>query len=269
MHPEDIDQLFREKLADHAPTPPAFLWAEIEAEIQPRKRRPMMWLAAASVALLALLGGLWWTLQNGAGLQNGRPELAATAPRRPAAATPENISQPQATPSPASPSSPSEAPANQPTAAVATAAPAAKTSSVGVQPDPVLAASRPSRPRASAQRQNVAQVATTAPAPTRPLGTTPEPSAAERELPQELSRPTELPAHTVALTGPIEVEVRPAATAAAPVAPAHRPRLVALLRQARNVVQGEKVSLTAAGLPETVTVQARLAGHTLTKVIQL
>ncbi|MCA8830362.1 flagellar biosynthesis protein FlhF [Hymenobacter pini] len=265
MHPEDIDKLFREKLADHAPTPPAFLWTEIEAEIQPRKRRPVMWLAAASVALLALLGGLWWTLQNGAGLRHGGAELAVSAPRHSATPSLENISQPQATPSTASPSSPSEAPATEPTAAVATAVPAAKTPSVGAQPDPVLVARRPSRPRASAQRQDVAQ-ATPEPAATRQLPSTPEPLAPEQALAQA---PTELPARTVAATGPIEVEVRPAAAPAAPVVPARRPRLVSLLRQARNVVQGEKVSLTAAGLPETVTVQARVAGHTLTKVIQL
>lgn len=265
MQPEDIDKLFRDRLADHAPTPPAFLWAEIEAEIQPRKRRPVLWLAAASVALLALLGGLWWTLQNGADLQNVRPELAATTSRRPAAATPENISQPQATTSPASPSSPSEAPANEPTAAVATVAPPAQTPSVGVQPDPVLAAHRPARPRASAQRQNVAQVVSR---PTQPAASL-QPAPPELGPEPELNGPAPLPAHTVALTGPIEVEVRPAAAPAAPVVAAHRPRLVSLLRQARNVVQGEKVSLTAAGLPETVTVQARLAGRTLTKVIQL
>jgi hypothetical protein len=269
MHPEDIDKLFREKLADHAPTPPAFIWAEIEAEIQPRRRRPALWLAAASVALLTLLGGLWWTLQNGAGLQHSRPELASTMPRRSATPGLKNISQPQATASPASPSSPSEAPANEPTAAVATVAPTTSTPSEGVQPDPVLVARRPGRPRASAPRQNVASVAATPPAPAQPRQTTPELPATGQQLPQELGRPTELPAHTVALTGPIEVEVRPAAAPAAPVVSARRPRLVALLRQARNVVQGEKVSLTAAGLPETVTVQARVAGHTLTKVIQL
>ncbi|WP_426492073.1 hypothetical protein [Hymenobacter sp. 102] len=265
MHPEDIDKLFREKLADHAPTPPAFIWAEIEAEIRPRKRRPVLWLAAASVALLTLLGGLWWTLQNGAGPQNGRPELAATTPRRAAASTSSTFSQPQATPTPTVPSSPSEAPATEPTAAVATAAPTVKTPSEGVQPDPVLVARRPSRPRASTLRQDVAQV-TPEPAAPQQLPATPEPLAPAQALAQA---PTELPARTVAATGPIEVEVRPAAAPAAPVAPARRPRLVALLRQARNVVQGEKVSLTAAGLPETVTVQARVAGHTLTKVIQL
>jgi len=49
-----------------------------------------------------------------------------------------------------------------------------------------------------------------------------------------------------------------------------RPKLGGLLlRQARNAVRGDRVSLTEAGLPETVTVQARVAGRTLTKVIQL
>jgi hypothetical protein len=49
----------------------------------------------------------------------------------------------------------------------------------------------------------------------------------------------------------------------------HRPRLGALLQQARNAVRGDKVSLTEAGLPEMVTVQARVGNRTLTKVIQL
>jgi len=42
-----------------------------------------------------------------------------------------------------------------------------------------------------------------------------------------------------------------------------------LLRQARNVVRGDRVSLAETGLPETVTVEAHVAGRTLTKVIQL
>ena len=75
-------------------------------------------------------------------------------------------------------------------------------------------------------------------------------------------------------TGPIEVEVRrsaPAAVATAAPAQAARQHSIGgiLLRQARNVVRGDRVSLAQAGLPETVTVQAHVAGRTLTKVIQL
>ncbi|RSK33155.1 hypothetical protein [Hymenobacter metallilatus] len=267
MQPEDIDKLFRDRLADHAPTPPAFLWDEIAAEIQPRKRRPVLWLAAAAVALLALLGGTWWVVVGGAGHSATQPEMAAATPRRPAAPATKNSVQPQATPAPTSPSSPSEAPAPEPAAAVATAVPSSETRSVGVQPDPASEARRPDRPRASDPRQ-LAQATTRTASPELPAPAL-QPTRPERGPEPEPSPLPELATHSVALTGPIEVEVRPAAVAPAPAAPAHRPRLVSLLRQARNVVQGEKVSLTAAGIPETVTVQARVAGHTLTKVIQL
>jgi len=78
----------------------------------------------------------------------------------------------------------------------------------------------------------------------------------------------------------IEVEVRrgpaPGQPAVAPAsvaaAPARRPRLRlgGLLRQADHLVHGEPVSLAeATGLAETVTVQARLGGRTLSKTIQL
>ena len=82
----------------------------------------------------------------------------------------------------------------------------------------------------------------------------------------------------------IEVDVRrgPAlARPAAPVvvaateptpAPARRRglRLGSLLRQADHLVHGESVNLAeATGLPETVTVQARLGGRLLSKTIQL
>lgn len=269
MQPEDIDKLFRERLQGHAPTPPAFLWAEIEAEIQPRRKRPVLWLAAAAVALLTLLGGAWWALTGSNPGRPGTAEMAATTPRR-TAATPENNSAPQATPTPASSSSPSEAPANKPAVVVATTAPSPETRSVGVQPDPASESRRPTRPQASAAP--APRQLTLASAP-QPAATAPTPARAtlpERTPDPELARPTELPTATVALTGPIEVEVRPGTEAAAlAAAPARRPRLTSLLRQARNAVKGERVSLTEAGLPESVTVQAHVAGRTLTKTIQL
>jgi hypothetical protein len=59
---------------------------------------------------------------------------------------------------------------------------------------------------------------------------------------------------------------------AGPVAPARRRglRLGGLLRQADRLVHGEQVSLAdATGLPETVTLQARLGGRVVSKTIQL
>jgi hypothetical protein len=68
--------------------------------------------------------------------------------------------------------------------------------------------------------------------------------------------------------------VVPAVVAVAEVTPtpARRPRLRlgGLLRQADHLVHGEGVNLAeATGLPETVTVQARLGGHLISKTIQL
>lgn len=87
--------------------------------------------------------------------------------------------------------------------------------------------------------------------------------------------------------GIIEVDVRrgpeaarPAASAAPVVVaaapnpaagqPRRRLRLGGLLRQADHLVHGEPVSLAeATGLPESLTVQARLGGRTVSKTIQL
>jgi hypothetical protein len=92
------------------------------------------------------------------------------------------------------------------------------------------------------------------------------------------------PAKTDAAFDVIEVDVRrgpetsrpvaPAAVAVAEVAPTptRRPhlRLGGLLRQADRLVHGEGVNLAeATGLPETVTVQARLGGRLVSKTIQL
>lgn len=80
----------------------------------------------------------------------------------------------------------------------------------------------------------------------------------------------------------IEVEVRrgaaPTSPTPAPIVAAAEPastrrprlRLGGLLRQADHLVHGEPVSLAeATGLAETVTVQARFGGRTLSKTIQL
>lgn len=113
------------------------------------------------------------------------------------------------------------------------------------------------------------------------LATTPPKAQPERSSPKvEVLAPSQPPT-TLALaatpsvpTGPIEVEVhRSAETVAVASADTEgnsRPRLGGiLLRQARNAVRGERVSLAETGLPETVTVQARVGNRTLTKVIQL
>jgi len=107
-------------------------------------------------------------------------------------------------------------------------------------------------------------------------------TAATSETPTQVA----VVAVPTAPAGIIEVDVRRGpeaarATSAAPVVvaatpspaagqPRRRLRLGGLLRQADHLVHGEPVSLAeATGLPESLTVQARLGGRTVSKTIQL
>ncbi|TYZ08384.1 hypothetical protein FY528_13115 [Hymenobacter lutimineralis] len=275
MQPEDIDKLFRQRLQGHAPTPPADLWSRLEAELQPeQKKRPVMWLysMAAAIALLLMVGA-GWLLRGPQGPATGAEgTLAAntTPAARPATKVDADQQEPQisqekiiaqATPS-ATPASTTpeaqKAPADRPTASTRLVASATKSPhpSHSVAPNtsaisaPAVAVA--SRPDTQPERYQSAP-ATPAPEQTLIASATPSPT-------------------TAAPVGPIEVEVHrqaetPVALAAA--APDRRPRLGGILRQVRNAVRGDQVSLVDAGLPETLTVQARVAGRTLSKTIQL
>ncbi|WBA43111.1 hypothetical protein [Hymenobacter canadensis] len=277
MQPEDIDKLFRERLAEHAPTPPAYLWNQLEDELQPAKKRPVLWMwaAAASVVLLLVSGVLW--LQS-SGLRPAGAGAVATGSRpaqRPArttvepAATPKNKNAVAAAPQATAPSGPASTTSEANTdLAPGTRQPQLATTRqlAAARPRAMAPAGRP----ASQPAQEAVAVQVPSPQPERPL----EPVA---PAPQ----PQQLPTTALALaatpapapTGSIEVEVRrsaaPAVATAAPANPRQRSLGGVLLRQARNAVRGERLSLAEAGLPETVTVQAHVAGRTLTKVIQL
>jgi len=282
MQPEDIDKLFRDSLADHAPTPPAYLWNQLEEELQPVKKRPVLWMwaAAASVVLLLVSGVVW--LQTGFVSRTGTGTLATVS--RPSKSTQPSIAQPenksaaattQATPPQPLVSSPSEA------AAEIAKAPLKQSPGAHPQTQQLATAAVPNRrsrrvapaTRPEAQKNVSAPEAVAALAPK----TQPErPSSALQPLPEPRQLPTmALAGAPAAPIGPIEVEVRrgnesTAMATADSQESSSRPKLGGLLlRQARNAVRGDRVSLTEAGLPETVTVQARVAGRTLTKVIQL
>lgn len=63
MKENNIDKLFKEKLATHTVTPPLQAWEKINASLNQRKRRAVIaWRMAAGVALV---GGLsWWFVSN-------------------------------------------------------------------------------------------------------------------------------------------------------------------------------------------------------------
>jgi hypothetical protein len=192
----------------------------------------------------------------------------------------------QATPITPSPSTVSEAPDNVTSAQEVATSETSAARPEGVQPDPAAEARRTGLGHSSVPRSTLGHSLKTTPAaqPTRQAlaANSPAPAAPEQRTVRATQPEPTMPNTTLALAsstntvpmGPIEVEVRPAtATAAVATSDAsdysRRPRLGALLQQARNAVRGDKVSLTEAGLPEMVTVQARLGNRTLTKVIQL
>ena len=281
MQPEDIDKLFRDRLAEHAPTPPAYLWNQLEEELQPEKKRPVLWLwaAAASVVLLLISGVLW--LQLGSSVPSGEGTLA-TAPQR--AAQPGPAAQPEkksdaTTESQATPprmlasTTPKEASAEAP-------APSSRQPQDAHLPARQLAApvseSRSRQPHRTAASQSLINAPVSEALASTTPKTQPERSSELVEAPAAVRQlPATALAATAASTGPIEVEVRRSdaetavATAAQQADSGMRPRLGQLLRLGRSAVRGDRVTLADAGLPETVTVQARVAGRTLTKVIQL
>ncbi|MBF9238908.1 hypothetical protein I2I05_16005 [Hymenobacter sp. BT683] len=177
--------------------------------------------------------------------------------------------------------------------ALASTAPKARMSAPGQLPRHLKGTNR--QPDAATEQAPLVARTTTRPvlpaASTRPAAADEPRSTTETvvaTLPKPASAPEIVPASTVpaaslASAGELitvdvrnggEPVVRPSKMAS-PVATAsatdERRRLGGrLLRQAGNLVRGERVSLAeAAGLPENVTVRATIAGHTLTKSIQL
>jgi hypothetical protein len=279
MQPEDIDKLFRDRLEGHAPTPPAYLWNQLEVELQPAKKRPLLWMwaTAAAVALLLVSGILWLQL---AGTTSTAPlasttQSAATRPQKTAVAAPEKKEEIAAT----TQATPSTSSASSPTEAVAAKDPAAlphRSEGVHAPEHNQLATTNSPRNQESRRASAALKLQPTPPAPEALAATTP---TTQPERPAVVVAPEPAPrpqVATVALaaapTGPIEVEVRRGAetpTVATAASENRRSLGGILLRQARNVVKGDRVSLAETGLPESVTVQAHVAGRTITKVIQL
>jgi hypothetical protein len=303
---ERLDALFRTGLGGHASQPRREVWERLEDEHlrpQPRRRRPVVawWqLSAAAVLLLTLLaGGLWrgWHWQPQGGLASRPTGEDARGTRRNPAAAGTDVANATKTASPAPAQLASEQAIAQTNAAStekkqksftgqATAAAASSSS------NPIATTTRPHRPatapRAAGSFQKntrlldaaANQLATTG----RRNGPARQPTPARAATPALAERPGPLVVAMTSAPEIIEVEVRrgaaPASPTPAPVvalaeaepAPARRPRLRlgGLLRQADRLVHGESVSLAeATGGPETVTVQARLGGRTLSKTIRL
>lgn len=297
MQPEDIDKLFRDQLQHHAPAPPAYLWEQLEAEIQPAKKRPALWLyaAAAMIALLIVAGG-GWLLRTALSDTTVNGQLAATpgavAPQSLAAASPatthatEKSAATQATTANGLASSPSE---EQPATAdvAATSQPAASTAPRPALPQQVASNNAPAASAVARQAVNKAvpaarrqpasvptrqALATATTTPITPAAAQPERLAAVAAVAPAAPTPVSL-----ALTGAIEVEVHRGTDAPiVVVAAADVPQsyesdshLKNLFHKAKTAVKDGRVKLPKVELPETVTVQVNVFNHSATKVIQL
>ncbi|GAA4498748.1 hypothetical protein GCM10023172_16290 [Hymenobacter ginsengisoli] len=301
---ERLDARFRTGLGSHASQPRREVWERLEDEhLRPqpqRRRRVVAWwqLSAAAMLLLTLLaGGLWrggyWQPQGGLASQPATT-AAPSAGSSPAAAGTDAARSPQSASPHAAQKSTEQALAqttdlvaekNQKNFTTQATAPVASSSSPSI-----AATARPRRPATALRTVGSFQKKP------RPLdaaadalaSTERRPGPASQSVAPSLPEPADSQhPPVVAMTSApeiIEVEVRrgtepsrpalvPVVTVASTVAsPARRPRLRlgGLLRQAGHLVHGEPVSLAeATELTETVTVQARLGGRTLSKTIQL
>ncbi|MGI4739737.1 MAG: hypothetical protein ACRYG7_31605 [Janthinobacterium lividum] len=299
---ERLDQLFRTGLGSHASQPRRALWERLEDEhLRPparRRRGAVAWwqLSAAAMLLLALLGGGLWRggyLGPAGGLASrpaGKGAGGARVSLGPAA--PDVASGTQMASSPLAQAAPEQAMEqttssserkNQKSFSRQATAAAASSSST-----PIATTTRPRRTATAPQAAGsfrkkprpldaaAGQLATTGRrnSPASQLPT------ALAEVPAPAARPSLPVVAMTSATEVVEVEVRRGAAPASPVPapvvalaePTHRRRLRlgGLLRQADHLVHGESVSLAeATGLPESLTVQARLGGRLVRKTIQL
>lgn len=299
---ERLDTLFRTGLAGHASQPRRAVWERLEDEhlhpTRPRRRVVAWWqLSAAAVLLVSLLaGGLLW---RGGRLAQPGGQLATHGPARSTTTSQVPVAPPQVA-----------AGAAHATVDISTDSQlVAQTQIVDTKKVKKISASQATAP---GLLPSSPPIATTTPAhrpaaagqaasgyhrPHRALDAVPgplasaggQPTPAGQAAPGSEALPTS-PAHgptllATAMTSEpeiVEVEVRRGSAPASPSPtavlasvtpdppPRRRLRLGGLLRQADHLVHGEPVSLAeVTGLAETVTVQARLGGRTLSRTIRL
>ena len=244
MEPEEIDKLFRDKLAGRPALPSPEVWMRLQQKMEPQKKEKTMWIyyAAASVVLLMMAGMLYFR----AGQQAAGPGLAtAPKPEIPAPATlPEKAAMPGKTrpvPLPLASSTPSIREGSSPAASAQVQLPDSRPAENRV------AVKRPSRHR-KVQPE----------APLQPAGKgRDQNNEADQPAPTLAALPNQQPAVAGATPDLSVVEVkvqRQAETGEEPGLRGNLNRKGQLLKniykQARNLKNGEPVELAALGVKE-------------------
>ena len=274
---EPVDDFFRTRLNNYEPAMPPALWNKLEQRMQggsEEKVRPLwMWYAAACIALLLSVAGLW---------QFNRQATSGTeiALQQPA----QTIEQPNTdttTPAPAAIENTATAAPEQSVkqeAVVNTEAPAntatgrsevQKANPVGAKRTPP-AANRPKRSESVLPAQEAPQLAQAQPVEAGrndqpPVSATPEQPKQQSQLAQ--AEPQRYNQVTVDLIMTSEPAAESPVDMGQEQPREHIAKRVA--KQLWNIKKGEKPNLQELGLASSYTMQVQAKQHTLTKTINL
>ncbi|WP_242918906.1 hypothetical protein [Pontibacter liquoris] len=285
MKPEDIDKLFKDRLANTSPTPSADLWSRLQGRIeeempaaQPQeKKRSLMWLYSSIAASVMLLLAIGLVLYNG---KSGKPEARIALQQQPAM-----IEQP-ARPEVQAPAASVLDPAS------IAAAPEAEKKEINLQPQATSSA-----PAASNSSKALAHVTKTPAKPstemkkaTTPITSAPSPqlALAESKLkaqPAAATAPTEAPETTAVFASatdatagaePVEIIFKRAvntqpALSEEPSGREKKTRLAKnIFKQVRNLSNGDPVELSSLGIrADKIALETRIGNQKFSKVINL
>lgn len=285
MRPEEIDKLFKERLGNTAPTPPADLWSRLQERMQEeeevkvvplqpeKKKSTYMWLypsIAAAVSLVLSVGVVFYNINTGtpevnealagknqplelheqpAATQAAPETMAQAAPAEEETTAEENISAPQAT-DPTTPASNS-------TEAVATPKAIAKATPKAV------AATKPEADAQPAIAVKISEASENAPQPVVKPAT---PAALAKAATNLNAEPVEIIIKRSVASPPAMAEA-----AEAPTGLGKKAKLAkGIFRQVRNLANGESVELSEVGInADKVALNTQIGNQKFSKVINL
>lgn len=265
MSAEELDKLFKDKLANRPVTPSADAWARLQTQMQPqeekKERKPFMWIYATAASVALLMGAGIWTLKDG--------DLLSSQPNATVATV-----QPSATPNRTNTQVISETPAtveSEVAPQIAAVEPVEKNSDKKYQPQATTLASTASNhqtPHTTVEREQ--NMKASAPVTSLPLERMPEPTIT-------------LASNTAAEEAPLEIIVKldnaqasqavaQADTEAEPEQEGRKAGRImkGLFKQVKNLKEGERVNLSELGITKhTFALETRIGNKKITKTINL
>ncbi|WP_161887745.1 hypothetical protein [Pontibacter russatus] len=301
MRPEEIDKLFKERLGNTAPTPPADLWGRLQERMQTealsreeeevkvvplqseKKKSNYIWLypsIAAAVSLVLSVGVVFYNINNGtpevsealAGKNqplelHEQPATAQAAPETMAQAAPAEAETTAEENISTSQATDPTSTASNGTEAVAKPEAIAKAAPKAIQPEPAKAIAT-AKPEADAQPAIAVNVSESA---AETHETAPQP-AVKPATPAALAKAAaNLNAEPVEIIIKRSVASPPAMAEAAPKGLGKKAKLAkGIFRQVRNLANGDGVELSEVGInADKVALNTQIGNQKFSKVINL